>query len=54
MGEEELWWYVNGGDNGNDEEQKGSVFMTYLFEMDNTIVEMELDESDFYNDGYDE
>ena len=50
MGEEELWWYVNGG----SEEQKGEVIMMYLYETNNEVVEMNLDDSDFYNDGYDE
>ena len=51
MEEELLWWYTNGGD---DEDQKGSVIMMYLYELDGVNVEMELDESDFYNEGYDE
>lgn len=34
--------------------KKGSVIMKYLYEVDGTVVEMELNESDFYNEGYDE
>lgn len=54
MDEELLWWYVNGGDNGNDEDQEGCDYMKYLYEVDGNVVEIMLDESDFYNDGYDE
>lgn len=28
--------------------------MTYLYEVNGTVAEMFLDESDFYNEGYDE
>ena len=28
--------------------------MMYLYETNNEVVEMNLDDSDFYNDGYDE
>ena len=38
MGEEELWWYVNGG----NEEQKGELLMMYLYETNNEIIEREL------------
>ena len=55
MDEELLWWYQNGGNNDEDDDyQKGSVIMMYLYEVDGTVMEMMLDESDFYNDGYDE
>lgn len=51
MDEELLWWYVNGGD---DEDQKGELFMKYLYEVDENVVEIMLDESDFYNESFDE
>ena len=53
MEEELIWWYTNSSSN-DDEDQKGSVFMRYLYEVDGNVVEMELNEADFYNDGFDE
>ena len=51
MDEELIWWYTNSNDY---EDQEGEFIMKYLYEVDGNVVEIMLDEADFYNDGFDE